>query len=82
MLIYQTLLYLPAQLLGPAFQLLAAIAWTHWLSPSEYGVLALIIAAQDLIFYVCLSWWSQYTTRYYAQHDEPLSADRKRRIGL
>jgi O-antigen/teichoic acid export membrane protein len=68
MLIYQTLLYLPAQLFGPAFQLLAAIAWTHWLSPSEYGVLALIIAAQDLVFYVCLSWWSQYTTRYYAAH--------------
>jgi O-antigen/teichoic acid export membrane protein len=68
MLIYQTLLYLPAQVLGPAFQLLAAIAWTHWLSPAEYGVLALIIAAQDLVYYICLSWWSQYTTRYYAAH--------------
>ena len=44
MLIYQTLLYLPAQLLGPAVQFLAAVAWTHWLSPSEYGVVALVIA--------------------------------------
>jgi O-antigen/teichoic acid export membrane protein len=68
MLIYQTLLYLPAQLLAPAIQLLAAVLWTHWLSPSEYGVLALIIAAQELISYVCLYWWSQYTIRYLASH--------------
>ena len=68
MLIYQTLLYLPAQLLAPAIQLLAAVLWTHWLSPSEYGVLALIIAAQELISYVCLYWWSQYAIRYLASH--------------
>ncbi|SEE76650.1 Membrane protein involved in the export of O-antigen and teichoic acid [Rhizobiales bacterium GAS188] len=76
MLLYHTLLYLPAQLLGPAFQLLAAVVWTHWLSPSEYGVLALIIAAQELVFSLCLSWWSQYTTRYYAAHQEEGSTAR------
>jgi len=68
MLIYQTLLYLPAQLLGPVVQFLAAIAWTHWLSPSEFGVVVLVIAAQELVFFICLSWWSQYTTRYYVAH--------------
>jgi O-antigen/teichoic acid export membrane protein len=68
MLIYQTLLYLPAQLLAPAFQFLAAVLWTHWLPPSEYGVLSLVIAAQELVFYFCLYWWSQYTIRYYAAH--------------
>jgi O-antigen/teichoic acid export membrane protein len=68
MLIYQTLLYLPAQLLAPAMQLLAAVLWTHWLSPSEYGVLALIIAAQELISWICLYWWSQYTVRYLVSH--------------
>ncbi|MFI5011298.1 MAG: lipopolysaccharide biosynthesis protein [Hyphomicrobiales bacterium] len=76
MLIYQTLLYLPAQLLGPAFQFLAAVLWTHWLSPSEYGVLSLIVAAQELVFYLCLYWWSQYTTRYYAAHQQDSSTAR------
>jgi O-antigen/teichoic acid export membrane protein len=76
MLIYQTLLYLPAQLLGPAFQLLAAVAWTHFLSPSEYGVLALVIVSQELIFYLCLYWWSQYATRYYAAHQQDQTTGR------
>jgi O-antigen/teichoic acid export membrane protein len=76
MLIYQTLLYLPAQLLGPAFQLLAAVAWTHFMSPAEYGVLTLVIVTQELIFYLCLYWWSQYTTRYYAAHQQDQSTAR------
>ena len=76
MLIYQTLLYLPAQLLGPAFQFLAAVAWTHYLSPSEYGVVALVVAAQELVFYLCLYWWSHYTTRYYAAHQQDDSTAR------
>jgi O-antigen/teichoic acid export membrane protein len=76
MLLYQTLLYLPAQLLGPAFQFLAAVAWTHFLSPSEYGVLSLVIATQELVFYLCLYWWSQYTTRYYAAHQQDESTAR------
>ena len=76
MLLQQTLLYLPAQLLGPAFQLLAAVAWTHFLSPSEYGVLTLVIVSQELIFYLCLYWWSQYTTRYYAAHQQDDSVGR------
>lgn len=68
MLIYQTLLYLPAQLLAPAIQLLAAVLWTHWLSPSQYGVLSLVIAAQELISWVGLYWWSQYSIRYLTSH--------------
>jgi O-antigen/teichoic acid export membrane protein len=76
MLIYQTLLYLPAQLLGPAFQLLAAVAWTHFLSPSEYGVLSLVIVAQELIFYLCLYWWSHYAIRYYTAHQRDGSTAR------
>ena len=64
MLLRQTLLYLPAQLLGPLVQFAAALVWTHWLSPAAYGVLALVMAAQELVFLVCLSWWSHYTMRY------------------
>ena len=64
MLIRQTILYLPAQLLGPLFQFIAAVVWTHWLVPDAYGVLAFVIAAQELAFALCLSWWSHYTMRY------------------
>jgi O-antigen/teichoic acid export membrane protein len=64
MLIRHTILYLPAQLIGPLFQFIAAVAWTHWLAPDAYGVLAFMMAAQDLAYLVGLSWWSQFTLRY------------------
>ncbi len=64
MLIRQTLLYMPAQLLGPLFQFIAAVAWTHWLTADAYGVLTYILASQELVYVGCLSWWSQYTLRY------------------
>ncbi len=64
MLVRQTLKYLPAQVVGPLAQVTAAIVWTHWLEPAPYGVLTLLIAAQDLVFLLCLSWWTQFTLRY------------------
>ena len=64
MLMRHTLLYMPAQLIGPLFQFVAAVAWTHWLSPGEYGVLAYVMAAQELAYLICLAWWSQYMLRY------------------
>ncbi len=64
MLLRQTFLYLPAQLIGPLFQFIAAVVWTHWLAPEAYGMLAFIIAAQELVQVVCLSWWSHYMMRY------------------
>ncbi|MBL8589039.1 MAG: hypothetical protein JNK46_10970 [Methylobacteriaceae bacterium] len=64
MLIRQTLLYLPAQLVGPLFQFIAAVAWTHWLTAEAYGVLALVIAAQELIYFTCFGWWAHATLRY------------------
>ena len=65
MLVRQTLLFLPAQVLGPLTQLAAALVWTYWLAPGAYGVLTFIVASQDLVFLLCLSWWSQYTLRYF-----------------
>lgn len=65
MLLRQTVLYLPAQLLGPLLQFVSAIVWTHFLSPHEMGVLALIVAAQELIVAGTLSWFTFYTVRYY-----------------
>ena len=64
MLIKQTLLYLPAQIAGPLFQFLSAIVWTFWLLPEAYGVLAYVMAMQELAFVLCLAWWSHYTLRF------------------
>lgn len=64
MLLKQTLLYLPAQTVGPAFQFMAVIVWTYWLTPEAYGIVALLLAAQDLVFLLCLSWWSHFAIRY------------------
>jgi O-antigen/teichoic acid export membrane protein len=66
MLIRHTFLYLPAQLIGPVAQFVAALVWTHFMAPDLYGVLTFIFAAQDLAFVFSLSWWSQYTLRYLA----------------
>jgi O-antigen/teichoic acid export membrane protein len=65
MLIRHTFLYLPAQLIGPFVQFVAALVWTHFMAPDLYGVLTFIFAAQDLAFVFSLSWWSQYTLRYF-----------------
>jgi O-antigen/teichoic acid export membrane protein len=64
MLLRQTLLYLPAQLLGPLCQFAAAVGWTHYLAPTDYGVLAYIIAAQDLTLILSIQWWSVFTARF------------------
>lgn len=64
MLLKQTILYLPAQIVGPLAQVVAAIVWTHWLAPAPYGLLTFLIASQELVFLVTLSWWTHYTMRY------------------
>ena len=50
MLLRQTLLYLPAQLVGPFALFIAAVVWTHLLPPDAYGTLMLVMAIQELIF--------------------------------
>lgn len=71
MLFRQTLLYLPAQVLGPLFQFISIIAWTHFLSPVEMGVFALVAAMQELAYVATTFWFTLYTMRY---HD-PEAAD-------
>jgi O-antigen/teichoic acid export membrane protein len=69
MLLRQTLLYLPAQLVGPIFQFVSLIAWTHVLSPREMGVFALISIAQELAYTTALFWFSLFTVRYFVSAD-------------
>ncbi len=64
MLFRQTLAYLPAQLLSPLAQLAAAILLTHALGAADYGLTMLIFASQELVFLVCLSWWTSFYLRY------------------
>lgn len=65
MLLRQTLLYLPAQLIGPIFQFVSIIVWTHFLSPESMGVFALIVATQELAYTLTLFWFTLYTMRYH-----------------
>lgn len=65
MLLRQTLLYLPAQVLGPVLQMLAVFAWAWWLPAADLGAFTLITAAQELGYMLSLSWFSAYALRYY-----------------
>lgn len=64
MLIRHTLAYLPAQLLSPLTQLAAALLLTHALGAADYGLVMLIFASQEVVFLVCLSWWTTFYLRY------------------
>jgi O-antigen/teichoic acid export membrane protein len=64
MLIARTLLYLPAQVVGPLSQFVAAAVWTYFLAPDALGTYAIIWAVQELALLVVLSWWSAYVLRY------------------
>ena len=64
MLLKHTLLYLPAQFVGPLFQLLAMIVWTHVVDEHTLGVITLITATHELLQIGFLAWWSQYALRF------------------
>ena len=75
MLFRQTMLYLPAQVLGPLFQFISILAWTHFLTPVEMGVFALVVAVQELAYVATTFWFTLYTMRY---HDPAALPDAKR----
>ena len=64
MLLKHTILYLPAQFLGPLTQFLSVIVWTHWLSPAEFGVLMLVTVTHELAFAITLSGFTLYAIRH------------------
>ncbi|MBX9741817.1 MAG: oligosaccharide flippase family protein [Beijerinckiaceae bacterium] len=74
-LIRQTAMYLPAQTLGPLCQFAAAVGWTHFLTPANYGVAAYLIAAQELTLILSTYWWSLFTTRFYQRFQRDGSLD-------
>lgn len=68
MILRHSLLYLPAQVIGPAVQLIAMVAWTHLVDAHAVGVITLITAMHELLQVAFLAWWSQYALRFFSRH--------------
>lgn len=76
MLLRQTLLYMPAQIVGPLFQLVAMIVWTHVVDDHTLGVITLITATHELLQIGFLAWWSQYALRFFGRYQGSHDAQR------
>jgi O-antigen/teichoic acid export membrane protein len=70
MLLRHTLLYLPAQIVGPLFQLIAVIVWTHVVDEHTLGVITLVTATHELLQIAFLTWWSQYALRFFGRYQD------------
>ena len=70
MLLRHTLLYLPAQVLGPLMQFVAIFAWAWWLSPRDMGAFTIIAATQELGYLLFLSWFSAYALRFHRRDSD------------
>lgn len=76
MLLRNTLLYLPAQIVGPLAQLVAMIVWTHVVDEPTLGVITLVTATHELLQIAFLAWWSQYALRFLGRYLDEGSAAR------
>ena len=76
MLLRQTLLYMPAQIIGPLFQLVAMVVWTHVVDDHTLGVITLVTATHELLQIGFLAWWSQYALRFFGRYQDKHSAER------
>src|SRR3569623_3559628 len=70
MLLKNTLLYLPAQVIGPFSQLIAMIVWTHLVDEPTLGVITLVTATHELLQIVFLAWWSQFALRLLGRYHD------------
>jgi O-antigen/teichoic acid export membrane protein len=76
MLLRHTLLYLPAQFVGPLFQLVAMIVWTHVVDEHTLGIITLVTATHELVQIGFLAWWSQYALRFFGRFQDGNDASR------
>jgi O-antigen/teichoic acid export membrane protein len=76
MMIRHSLLYLPAQLIGPMMQLVAMVVWTHLVSDHTLGIITLVIAAHELLQIGFLAWWSQFALRFFGRYQATDDAGR------
>ena len=68
MMLRQSLLYLPAQVIGPLMQLVAMVVWTHLVSDHTLGVITLVIATHELLQLGFIAWWSQFALRFFGRY--------------
>ena len=76
MLLRHTLLYMPAQFVGPLFQLVAMIVWTHVVDEHTLGTITLVTATHELLQIGFLAWWSQYSLRFSGRYQDGNEASR------
>jgi O-antigen/teichoic acid export membrane protein len=67
MMIRHSLLYLPAQIIGPLMQLVAMVVWTHLVTDHTLGIITLVIATHELLQIGFLAWWSQFALRFFGR---------------
>ncbi|MDQ8729769.1 lipopolysaccharide biosynthesis protein [Bradyrhizobium sp. LHD-71] len=67
MMLRHSLLYLPAQVIGPLMQLVAMVVWTHLVDDHTLGVITLVIATHELLQVAFLAWWSQFALRFFGR---------------
>lgn len=82
-LVRNTISYLPVQFITPATQFAVTIIWTHLLDPRAFGVVAFVLAAQEAVGYVAVSWWSLFMIRFrerYALQEEERFRDMDKRV--
>jgi O-antigen/teichoic acid export membrane protein len=76
MLLRHTVLYLPAQVVGPLFQLIAVVVWTHLVDQHTLGIITLVTATHELLQIAFLTWWSQYALRFFGRYQARDDAQR------
>lgn len=64
MLLRQTFLYLPAQVLAPAIQFVMILVWAHLLPTDQVGITTLVVAIQEVSFAAIYMWWSHFGLRH------------------
>lgn len=74
MLLRQTVLYLPAQLLPAAMQFVALVLWSHLATPSVIGIVTLFVSIQDFMVLGFVNFWTSYTVRYATKEFETPAA--------
>jgi O-antigen/teichoic acid export membrane protein len=67
MMIRHSLIYMPAQIIGPLMQLIAMVVWTHLVDEHTLGVITLVIATHELLQVAFLAWWSQFALRFFGR---------------
>ncbi len=79
MLMKQTALYLPAQLLPAAAQFIQLALWSHFTRAEVIGRVALLVSIQDFMILGLMGFWTSYTMRFAAKPPESEAAAERMR---